>query len=216
MRMGSIREHLSLYLVMGLESHNGKDAWTIAKEAIEGGVTIVQLREKKAPLGQVLAQGLRIRELCRDLGVPFLVNDRVDVALLLDADGVHVGQEDIPYPMARKLLGPDKIIGVSTGLWEEVVQASKDGADYVGIGAVYATGSKADAGAPIGTSLIERVSKELRLPNVGIGGIDAGNASAVTAAGADGVAVISAIIKQASPLQAAQELLKAIGKAKPD
>lgn len=207
----TVRESLALYLVMGLGDFAGRQAVEIAREALEGGVTMLQLREKHAPLKQVIEQGAKIRELCRAKGVPFIVNDRVDVALLLDADGVHVGQDDLPYGLARDLLGPDKIIGVSTGLWEEAVVAQRDGADYVGIGAVYATGTKSDAGAPIGTSLIAKTAEQLKLPIVGIGGIDAGNAAQVVAAGADGVAVVSAITRHPQPKEAARELLKAIG-----
>ncbi|WP_409341135.1 thiamine phosphate synthase [Paenibacillus sp. MBLB4367] len=208
----AVRGSLALYLVMGLEGYEGRDAIAIAREALDGGVTMLQLREKKAPLKQVLELGGIIRDLCRDKGVPFIVNDRVDVALLLDADGVHVGQDDIPYALARSLLGPDKIIGVSTGLWEEALEAHKDGADYVGIGAVYATGTKSDAGEPIGTALIAKTARELGIPIVGIGGIDASNAAAVVEAGADGVAVVSAITRQQSPKEAARKLLQAIGK----
>lgn len=210
----TVRESLALYLVMGLGDFAGRKAVEIAREALEGGVTMLQLREKHAPLKQVIEQGAKIRELCRAKGVPFIVNDRVDVALLLDADGVHVGQDDLPYGLARDLLGPDKIIGVSTGLWEEAVIAQRDGADYVGIGAVYATGTKSDAGTPIGTSLIAKTAEQLKLPIVGIGGIDAGNAAQVVTAGADGVAVVSAITRHPQPKEAASELLKAIGKFK--
>lgn len=193
---------------MGLEGHGGLSAYEIAEAALDGGVTMLQLREKNAPLPQVLEEGRRLRELCRRRGIPFLVNDRVDVALLLDADGVHVGQDDIPGSAARRLLGPDKIVGVSAGTPEEAEAALAAGPDYLGIGPVYATSTKGDAGAPIGTDLICEVSG-LRpdMPIVGIGGIAASNAAAVIEAGGDGVAVVSAITKQHDPAAAAKELL---------
>lgn len=194
-----------MYLVMGLDD-GGAPACEIARQAIEGGVTMIQLREKKAPLHRVLSEGRALRELCRERGVPFLVNDRVDVAMLLNADGVHVGQDDIPYADARILLGDAAIIGVSAGTPEEAAKAIADGADYLGVGAVYATGTKADAGAPIGTELIRSIRSQSSIPVVGIGGIGAGNAWNVVDAGADGVAVVSAITRAADPRDAAYAL----------
>ncbi|TBL78365.1 thiamine phosphate synthase [Paenibacillus thalictri] len=201
-----IKQYLPVYLVMGL-SGNGK--WTaaeMAKEALEGGITLLQLREKDAPLHQVLEQGRQIRDLCRKYHVPFIVNDRVDVALLLDADGVHVGQDDIPGSDARKLLGPSKIIGISAGTMEEAEYAVAQGADYLGVGPIYATATKSDAGEPIGTNLMWQIQKRWSIPMVGIGGIGHDNAAQVIAAGGDGVAIVSAITKQAAPRSAASML----------
>ena len=201
----SLRQALRVYLVMGLGDGEAP-ALEIAKLAIEGGVTMIQLREKKAPLHRVLSEGRALRELCRERGVPFLVNDRVDVAMLLEADGVHVGQDDIPYADARRLLGDVAIIGVSAGTPEEAAKAIDDGADYLGVGAVYATGTKADAGAPIGTELIRGIRSKSAIPIVGIGGITADNAMNVIDAGADGIAVVSAITRAADPRAAASAL----------
>lgn len=203
-----VRDSLKVYLVMGLKGCGGLSAYDIAEAALDGGVTMLQLREKNAPLPQVLEEGRRLRELCRRRGIPFLVNDRVDVALLLDADGVHVGQDDIPGSDARRLLGPDKIVGISAGTTAEANAALAAEPDYLGIGPIYATSTKEDAGAPIGTGLIREVSA-LRpdMPLVGIGGITASNAAAVIAAGGAGVAVVSAITKQPDPAAAAKELL---------
>jgi len=203
-----IRQYLPLYLVMGLEGTERLTAVELAREALEGGVSLLQLREKKAPLNKVLEQGRQIRELCRNYHVPFIVNDRIDVALLLDADGVHVGQDDIPGSEARKLLGPSKIIGISAGTMEEAEYAVAQGADYLGVGAIYATFTKSDAGEPIGTSLLRQIHQRWNIPMVGIGGINHDNAHQVIEAGADGVAVVSAITKQASPRSAAGMLLK--------
>lgn len=202
-----IRQYLPVYLVMGLEGNDKLTAVELAKDALEGGVSLLQLREKNAPLHKVLEQGRQIRELCRKYHVPFIVNDRIDVALLLDADGVHVGQDDIPGSQARKLLGPSKIIGVSAGTMEEAEYAVAEGADYLGVGAVYATLSKSDAGEPIGTNLITQIHKRWNIPMVGIGGINNNNAHHVIAAGADGVAVVSAITTQSSARNAAAMLL---------
>ncbi|MEI7027852.1 thiamine phosphate synthase [Paenibacillus sp. y28] len=201
-----LRGALAVYLVMGLQSVNGKTALGVAKEALEGGITMLQLREKHAPLRQVLREGRAIRELCRSYNVPFLVNDRIDVAMLLEADGVHVGQDDIPASEARSLLGPQAIIGMSAGTEEEVHIALQENPDYLGIGPIYATATKGDAGAPIGTRLLEWSQKQASLPMVGIGGITAGNAGEVITAGADGVAVVSAITAAGDPGQAASKL----------
>ncbi|CAG7622401.1 thiamine phosphate synthase [Paenibacillus allorhizosphaerae] len=204
-----LRDLLPLYLVTDLAEYEGKSALHTVREALRGGVTMVQLREKKAQLRDTLKAGAALRELCREYGVPFIVNDRVDVAMLLEADGVHVGQDDLPAREARKLLGDDKIIGVSAGTMEEAEWAMEQGADYLGVGAVYATLTKGDAGAPIGTGLIAQIKD--RWPHVcmvGIGGIQPHNSYEVIAAGADGVAVVSAITRQADPKQAAETLLR--------
>ncbi|MBE1447025.1 thiamine phosphate synthase [Paenibacillus sp. OAS669] len=205
-----IADYLPVYLVMGLEHHGDRTALEIAKEALEGGVTLFQLREKKAPLRQVLEQGAELRDLCRQYGVPFLVNDRIDVALLLDADGVHVGQDDVPGLEARKLLGDSKIIGISAGNREEAEWAIAQGADYLGVGAVYATSTKEDAGAAIGTGLIREIAGRWDVPMVGIGGIHKENAAAVIQAGARGIAVVSAITKQSDPRSAAALLKQTV------
>lgn len=205
-----IIKDLQLYLVMGLEGYEHLTALQLAREAIAGGVTMIQLREKNAPLRQVLTQGAQLRELCRELGVPFFVNDRVDVAILLDADGVHVGQDDIPGMAARKLLGDDKIIGISAGTIEEAEWAMENGADYLGVGPIYSTATKQDAGEAIGTALISAISQRWTVPVVGIGGINTENAAVIIEAGAHGVAVVSAITKQHKPLLAAQTLARTV------
>lgn len=202
-----VRRYLSVYLVMDLSGHEGKSALDIARAALDGGVRMIQLREKKAPLARVIEEGKTLRELCLEYGVPFLVNDRVDVALALDADGVHVGQDDLPGSEARKLLGQDKIIGISAGTMAEAEWAMAQGADYLGVGAVYSTLTKGDAGAPIGTGLISEIKQRWpHISMVGIGGIDASNAASVIQAGADGVAVVSAIVRQSDPCSAVRQL----------
>ncbi len=199
----NMKEQLSVYLVMGLQGSQGKDPVDLAREALEGGVTMLQLREKQASALEILRVGSQIRTLCHDFNVPFIVNDRVDIAIVLEADGVHVGQDDIPGDQVRTLLGADKIVGLSAGSMEEAERAMGWEPDYLGVGAVYATSSKKDAGAPIGTGLIEQILQHWSVPIVGIGGIDATNAAAVYKAGADGVAVVSAITQAKDPCQAA-------------
>jgi thiamine-phosphate pyrophosphorylase len=198
---------LSLYLVMsGRANRYNCSAVEIAEQALAGGVTILQYREKQLPMSEMLAIGKQLRALCQRAGVPFIVNDRIDVALLLAADGVHLGQEDIPLLEARKLLGQERIIGISTGTFAEAVEAERTGANYVGVGAIFATTTKKDAGEPIGTTLIHNIDAQLTIPQVGIGGIDISNAQQVMRAGAEGIAVVSAISEARDVRFAAQEL----------
>ncbi len=204
---GWLKRNLAIYLCMPVkDGAQGMEALRIAKAAIAGGVTAIQLRDKESPLPLVLEVGRKIREICREEGVLFFVNDRVDLAILLDADGVHVGQTDIPVTEVRKLLGDQKWIGASASSLEEAEKAISQGADYLGVGAIYATRSKADAGEPVGTGLIREIGSRWTIPMVGIGGIKAHNAASVIAAGADGVAVISAIFDADDPEAAARQL----------
>lgn len=202
-----LREWLKLYLVMDMQSYEGRTAEEIAREAIAGGVTMIQWREKSQPLRDVLDVSWRVRALCREFGIPFVVNDRVDIALLLDADGVHVGQDDLPAPEVRRLIGQDRFVGVSAGSWEEARWALEQEADYLGVGPIYGTPTKPDAGDAIGFELLGRLKAEYPgIPRVGIGGINRTNAGLVTGAGADGVAVVSAITRSSNPQEAAAEL----------
>jgi thiamine-phosphate pyrophosphorylase len=202
-----LREWLKLYLVMDMQSYGGRTATEIAREAIAGGVTMIQWREKSQPLRDVLEESRRLRALCREEGIPFVVNDRVDIALILDADGVHVGQDDLPAPEVRKLIGPGRFVGVSAGSWEEAQWALDQQADYLGVGPIYGTPTKPDAGDAIGFGLLTRLKEAYSgVPRVGIGGIKHSNAGLVVEAGADGVAVVSAITRSSSPREAAAEL----------
>ncbi|MEK3722044.1 thiamine phosphate synthase [Paenibacillus sp. FSL H8-0034] len=205
-----LSQDLQVYLVMGLDGFGERTALEIAQEALADGVTMIQLREKKAPLKQILEQGAELKALCRQYKVPFMVNDRIDVALLLDADGVHVGQDDIPGTEARRLLGPDKIIGISAGTMEEAEWAMSNGADYLGVGPIYSTSTKLDAGHAIGGDLIRDITARWSIPIVGIGGIDETNAIEVIRAGANGIAVVSAIYNHPDPGYAAQSLLRMV------
>ena len=163
------------------------------KAAIKGGVKILQYREKWLSTKEMFIEARKIRDICRENGVLFLVNDRIDIVLGVDADGVHLGQEDLPCNIARRLLG-NKIIGVTVHNIEEAIKAEEDGADYVSLSPIFPTTTKEDAGDPVGIELIKKLKSSVRIPVIAIGGINKNNLVDVIKAGADGVAAISAII----------------------
>jgi thiamine-phosphate pyrophosphorylase len=178
----------------------------IVAEAIAGGVTLVQLREKQASTREFLEVATRLRRLTRQTATTLLINDRVDIALAVDADGVHVGQDDLPAELARELLGPERILGVTAGTVELVRAAQRAGADYVGCNAVFATPTKSDTGAPLGLDGLRRLVAGSPLPVIAIGGINADNVAEVAATGASGIAVVSAIVAAEDPRTAAKRL----------
>ena len=207
--------NLSLYVVLDPSFAKGRPIDEVCEAALLGGADVIQLRHKDAPALTLYEEDLRLRELCRRYGKLFIMNDRVDLALAMDADGVHLGQDDLPPAVARRLLGPDHIIGVSASTSEEARRAEQDGADYLGVGAIYeARGSKTDAGAPIGPRAIAAIKAGVSIPIVGIGGINAANAAEVVRAGADGVAVLSAVVSAPDVAQAARELRSVVEHAK--
>jgi thiamine-phosphate pyrophosphorylase len=160
--------------------------------AVAAGVRVVQYREKQGLTCDLVAEARKLRQLCRH--IRFLVNDRVDLALEVGADGVHLGQEDLPCPEARKRLGPEKIIGVTVSTVAEALTAQAHGADYLGVSPIFSTATKADAGAPTGVALLAEIRRRVALPLVAIGGITLANAPAVIAAGADAVCAIAAVV----------------------
>ena len=182
----------------------------LAALAIAGGADTIQLREKGASTKKMIRAAEEMQALCKAAGVIFIVNDRVDVAIASGADGVHLGQDDFPIPLARELLGEKAIIGGSAGNIEEARKCLTEGADYIGFGPVYATASKMDAGPTGGLDLLRHVAEEIPLPIVAIGGITTGNAPLVMKAGAHGIAVISAVCCQTDPTEAARSLLLCI------
>jgi thiamine-phosphate pyrophosphorylase len=182
-----------LYVITESHRARGRSHQQIAEAAIRGGATAVQLRMKDEPARLILDAARAIAPLCRAVGVPLIVNDRVDVALIAGADGVHVGQDDLPAREVRALMGPRALIGVSAATVEEAVAAERAGADYLGVGAIYGTATKDDAGAPVGPGRVTEIRRAVRLPIVGIGGIAPENAAAVIRAGGQGVAVITAV-----------------------
>lgn len=196
---------LSLYLVADPDHARG-DLVEVVGQAIDGGVSMVQLRAKSLPDRIHLALAISLRRLCALHGLPFLVNDRLDIALASGADGVHLGVDDLPVAVARQLGGPGFIIGCSPETENQLLRSAEQGADYLGIGPVYSTGTKADAGQALGIQELARRCRTSPLPVVGIGGIDSGNAAGVIAAGARGVAVVSAILSAPDAWKAARKL----------
>jgi thiamine-phosphate pyrophosphorylase len=209
-----IRFDLSLYVITDSTIARGRPTEEIVAAAIRGGATMIQLREKTWAARDLVQVGHRLLAITRPTGVPLIVNDRVDVALAIDADGVHVGQDDIPVPVARRLLGPDKVVGTSAGTVEEAKQAELDGADYVGVGSIFATASKSDAGDAIGPDALRRIREAIHIPIVAIGGLTASNAPAAIGAGAQGVAVISSVVGAADVASAARMLAEVVRAAK--
>lgn len=182
----------------------------LARRAVAGGADTIQFRRKSGSTRELIAEAQELRAFCRRHGVAFIVNDRVDVALAAGADGVHLGQEDLPIPLARQLLGPERLIGGSASTAEEAWRCAAQGADYVGFGPVYPTGSKPDAAPVCGLAALESLTGALPVPVIAIGGIDAGNAAALLHCGAHGIAVISAVCCREDPEAAARELALAI------
>lgn len=204
--MTNQRVDYALYVLTDAQLSRGRSHREVIAAAIRGGTTIVQYREKNASTRLMIDEALELRDLCRAHGVPFIVNDRVDIALAVDADGVHVGQEDMPASLARKLIGHNKILGVSAENVEQARAAIADGADYVGAGAIFATATKADANKPIEIPGLLKIARACTIPIVGIGGINASNAASVIRAGAVGVAVVSAMVGADDVERAAREL----------
>lgn len=205
---------LDVYLVTDSRLAGAHGIIATVTEALGAGATVVQLREKDLSTRKLVELGLRLRAETRRFGVPLIVNDRLDVELAIDADGLHVGQDDLSASVARRLLGSDRILGVSATTLDEAVQAWHDGADYLGVGPIYPTDSKADAAPATGTRLVSEAKRATSLPIVAIGGINIGNAANVVAAGADGVAVISAIVGQPNPAAATRELADVVAAGK--
>lgn len=196
---------LSLYLVTDKSDDVEKFLNTI-EEGIKGGVTVVQIREKTADTLDFYNLALKVKKITTKYNVPLIINDRVDVALAIDADGVHVGQSDMPCDVTRKLVGPDKIVGVSAATVEDAKKAEIDGADYIGTGAVFPTTTKADADSVTKEELAEIV-KSVDIPVVAIGGINLNNAHELTDTGIAGLSVISAIMSSDNPKKSSEELL---------
>jgi len=201
-----------LYLITdGRSARSGPAALLGAMEkALEGGVRFVQLREKELPAKEFLRLARALRELTASFGARLIVNDRVDVAILSDADGVHLGGRSVSATDARILLGPEKLIGVSTHSYEEALDAREDGADFITLGPVFATPSKAAWGDPVGVGLLEKVAASLSIPVYAIGGINPERVKHVLAAGASGVAVISAVLGRSDVKEGAHEMVSAL------
>ena len=185
----------SIYLVTDDGCLQGRALLDCVREALEGGVTLVQYRAKTASSAEMYAEALQLKALCDNFNVPLIINDRLDIAMAVGAAGVHLGQDDLPCAAARKLLGEDYIIGVSAHNPAEAAEALQSGADYLGCGAVFGTATKADV-KKLGTEGLAAICKAKGLPVVGIGGVTADNYREVRAAGADGAAIVSGILAQ--------------------
>lgn len=204
---------LTLYLVTDPKLSGG-DLPGKVEAAIQGGVTLVQLREKTADSRQFLETALRVREVTDRYGIPLIINDRIDIALACNAAGVHLGQQDIPCKIAREILGPDKLIGVTAKTVEQAIQAERDGADYLGCGALFPSGAKPEA-QPMTLSTLSEILASVHIPVTAIGGINAENVHLPVEAGANGVAVVSAILGQPDVSAAARKLREKIETANP-
>jgi thiamine-phosphate pyrophosphorylase len=202
-----------LYFVTDRPLCGEKQLTDVVLAAVRGGVCCIQLREKDVSTRFFVEEARRIKTLLAPSGVPLIINDRLDVALAVGADGVHVGQEDMPYEEARRLMGKGAIIGLSVETWEDVERAQSLDCDYLGVSPVFATPTKTDTKEPWGLSGLARIRAFSRHSLVAIGGLNAKNAEAAVTAGADAVAVVSAICAAADPLAASRELAAIIGTA---
>ena len=207
--MNCDKKDLLLYAVTDRHWLNGRSLRQVVEESLDGGVTMVQLREKQLEEGTFLEEAKELQALCRQRRIPFLVNDNVDIALAMNADGVHVGQSDMEALDVRKKLGPDKIIGVSAQTVEQALLAQAHGADYLGVGAVFPTGSKDDA-VEVPFETLKAICQAVRIPVVAIGGISKANVEQLRGSGICGVAVISAIYGAGDIEGAARELKEAV------
>ncbi|MBP5530189.1 MAG: thiamine phosphate synthase [Lachnospiraceae bacterium] len=201
------KKDLLLYAVTDRHWLDGRKLADVVKESLDGGVTFVQLREKTLEDDKFLEEARELKELCREYKVPFVINDNVDIAIAMDADGVHVGQSDMEAGNVREKLGSDKIIGVSAQTVEQAVLAEKRGADYLGVGAVFPTGSKDDA-VEVSHETLKAICEAVSIPVIAIGGISVNNVKELAGSGIVGIAVISAIYA-AKDIKKATEDLKA-------
>ena len=199
---------LQLCLVTDRDLAWGRSLTGIVAAAVCGGVTMVQLREKTASTRVFLAEAQALVALLRPLAIPLIVNDRVDIALAADADGVHVGQDDMPVDRVRALLGPSKIVGLSITSLDDLRRSPIEAADYLGAGPIFAQATKRDAAAPLGLDGLAALRRETGKPLLAIGGVQPANAASVMHHGADGLAVVSAIMSACDPEQAARCVLE--------
>ncbi|MHA1230281.1 MAG: thiamine phosphate synthase [Candidatus Helarchaeota archaeon] len=206
----NIAEIIKLYLVTDRRFAVDRNFNDIIIEAIAGGVTVVQLREKNIETREFYNKAIELKAILKEYNIPLIINDRVDIAYASDADGVHLGQSDLPIKYAREILGKNKIIGLSVNTVKQAIEAEKSGADYIAISPVFPTPTKVDIDPPVGLEGIPIIRESVNIPIVGIGGINKNNAKKVIEAGCDGVAVVSAIMGAKDPKLAASELLNEV------
>jgi len=196
----------SLYLVTDRTVVGNRSLIVAVEEALKGGVTVVQYREKHASTRVMLEEALALSRLCRSYNVPFLVNDRIDIALAVDADGVHLGQDDMPPAIARRILGSEKIIGLTVHNEEELVEAESQKVDYLSFAPVFATSTKPDHKTPLGIEGVAQLASKVSLPCVAIGGIKEHHVEMLAQTGIDGICVVSAILGSENPEKSARRL----------
>ena len=201
-----------LCLVADAEAAKGRYLLNLIEKSVNSGVTLVQLRAKELQTREFLQLALQTAKLLKEKSIPLIINDRIDIALACGAEGVHLGQEDIPLPYARKILGKKKRIGISVNTVNEAEEAEKGGADYLGVGPVYYTPSKRDLKAILGPSGLKVIREKVKIPILAIGGINAENAREVMSCGVDGIAVISALMEAEDIAEATRELIQEISK----
>lgn len=203
-----LREALKLYLVTDPVLHGGRGVFATCEEALAAGVRFVQLRDKKASTRSLYDSALALRNLCKKNSSYFVVNDRIDVAMATGADGVHLGQSDMPADTARSIMGPEAIIGVSVRTVKEAQKALEDGADYIAANLVFSTETKKDVKEPLGLDMVSILSEASSLPLIAIGGINPENTALVINAGCAGVAVVTAVMNADSPALQVEKFLK--------
>ncbi len=205
---------LSVYVITDNRLSRGRSAGEVVTEAIAGGATCIQLREKELSTREYFQVAEEIRELTLGKGVTFIVNDHVDVAIAVKADGVHLGQDDLPAAAARRIMPPHMILGVTARNLQQALQFEEVGASYLGVGAVYHTATKDNTGQPIGLQALAEICSHVTIPVVGIGGINATGAGSVILAGASGVAVVSAVVSVPDIAGATREVASAVYEAR--
>ena len=195
----------TLYLVTDRSVMSAKSLEQAVEQAIQGGCTVVQLREKYASSREFFETAQRVKQITDSYHIPLIINDRTDICLAVNAAGIHIGQQDLPAKIVRSMVGPDKIIGVSAATLSEAIQAEQDGADYLGVGPMFATSTKTNT-RPVTIEQLTQIKQAVQIPVVAIGGIQSSNAATLTKTGIDGIAVVSAILAQENITHAAEQL----------
>lgn len=205
---------LSLYLVTDRSLSLGRSLVEVVEEAVKSGVTMVQLREKDCSSLEFYQEATALKRLLKPYKIPLIINDRLDIALACDAEGLHIGQSDLPFSIARQLLGENKIIGLSVECLKDAQEANKLDVDYIGISPVFSTPTKTDTAMAVGIEGVRKITRQSVHPAVGIGGINKNNAEDIIKAGAEGISVVSAIMSAYEPSRSAQELLTIVKQSK--
>lgn len=198
-----------LYLVTDRTNKTDNEFLNIIEEAIKGGVSIIQIREKEADTLECYNISKKVKEICSKYNVPLIINDRIDIALAIDADGVHIGQSDMPIKIARKLIGNDKILGISAHNIQEAKEAEENSADYLGVGAIFSTSTKKDA-SDISIDTLKDITSSVNIPTVAIGGINLDNVEKLKDTNISGISVVSAIMNAKNPKIVSENLLRKI------